>query len=112
MSIMKYFFCCGGGGCGRKLQGKQSLTPDLLCTSTVPSSTLPQFFSGTGVMRHINGLSSNIHVIMEKIISYAPHNNLFHYLSLVSLILKEKLRLSTTLLLRRLWREGCGRSLG
>ena len=43
---MKYFFCCGGGGCGVKLQGKQILTPDLLHTSTVPSSTLPQFFQG------------------------------------------------------------------
>lgn len=89
-------FCCGGRGVAEKCK-ENNYPPQTCCTK------------GTGVMRHINGSSSNI--LMKKNISHAPHNNLFHYLSLISLIWNKSLRLSTGSLLKGR-REGWDRSLG
>lgn len=85
-------FCCGGRGVAEKCK-ENNYPPQTCCAK------------GTGVMRHINGSSSNI--LMKKKISYAPHNNLFHYLSLISLIWNKNLRLSTASLLKGR-REGWG----
>lgn len=84
---IKYFFvvvvvvvAAGKGKEGNVRKRRPHSRPNTYMSA--PSSMSATNFSGTGVIQCINGSSPNL--LIGKIISYAPHNNLFHYLSLIS----------------------------